>query len=388
MAQDASALLATMTKAASAATHSSTRFLRTVAAALALILLAGTVAGWWFYRRITERRWAREEAIPQIESLIEAHRPLAAFAVLRKAEKDLPGDPHLRQIAGAETELVSVTSDPSGADVSIQDYLGPKEPAFRLGSTPLKVRLPQGYFRWTVAKPGTGQIVVAPETKASMHFALTRSFAAPTGMVYASGGYWSSFNGFIGWMGPYTFPAYYMDRNEVTNREYQEFVDHGGYERPEYWPAQFQKDGETLSWRQAIQLFQDSTGRPGPATWAAGHYPQGKGNDPVSGVSWFEAAAYAKYAGKVLPVLGQWYQAADFDVSEYTVQVSNLRGRGPAPVGSFPDSGQYGTHDMAGNVREWIANSVDGDLRFILGGSALTQLPVHQPGGVLAFRPL
>jgi eukaryotic-like serine/threonine-protein kinase len=86
-------------------------------------------------------------------------------------------------------------------------------------------------------------------------------------------------------------------------------------------------------------------------------------------VSWFEAAAYAAWAGKALPVLGQWFQAADFDGAGYTVQLSNLTTGRLAAAGAYQGLGNYGTYDMAGNVREWIANPADGDLRFILGGS-------------------
>ena len=72
--------------------------LKMVSAALALVLIAGAVAGWWIYRRAADRRWAREDAIPQIQKLIEDRRPLEAFQVLDRAEKYLPGDPQLRQI--------------------------------------------------------------------------------------------------------------------------------------------------------------------------------------------------------------------------------------------------------------------------------------------------
>lgn len=89
----------------------------------------------------------------------------------------------------------------------------------------------------------------------------------------------------------------------------------------------------------------------------------------MAGVSWFEAKAYAAFAGKTLPVLGQWYQASDFDVTPYTVQLSNLTGPGVAQVGVNQGLGPYGTYDLAGNVREWVENSVGSDLRFILGGS-------------------
>jgi eukaryotic-like serine/threonine-protein kinase len=370
MAHDASALLAKLSGYVPAVEPTSTRLLKMITTALALVLIVGAAAGWWVYRRAADRRWAREDAIPQIEKLIEARRPLEAFEVLGRAEKYLPGDPRLQQIRKNNSESVSISSDPPSAEVTVQDYLTPNGPTLKLGTTPLRnLQIPKGYFRWTVSKPGVGTLVAAPGTSNTMNFSLNHARTAPPGMVYVDGGYWTDYASFIGWVGPYTFPPYYMDRFEVSNREYQDFVDHGGYEKSEYWPPVLQKNGEAMSWSEVTQLFHDSTGRPGPSTWAGGHYPEGKGNFPVSGVSWYEAAAYAAFAGKSLPVLGQWYQAANFDVAEYTVQMSNLTSGGLSPTGTGLGLGPYGTLDMAGNVREWVANPVDGDMRLILGGS-------------------
>ncbi len=370
MLHEAKSVLESVTRLPDGAEDRSTRWLRTIAVSLTFLLIAAIAAGWFLYRRMAERRWAREEAIPQIESLIEGRQAIPAWTLTQRAQRLVPDDQHLRQIAESNSQLVSITSDPPGATVAIQDYLSPKSEPLSLGTTPLQnIRIPRGYFRWTLQKPGSGTIVVAPETQSRMDFSLARQQQAPPGMVYAAGGPWASFNSFIGWMGPYTFPAYYMDRYEVTNRDYQKFVDSGGYQTRGYWPAVFQKDGRSLSWAQAMQLFRDATGRPGPSTWTAGHYPEGKADFPVSGVSWFEAQAYAQFAGKTLPVLGQWYEAADFDVTPYTVQLSNLRGDAPAAVGSWQGIGPFGTYDVAGNVREWIANAAEGGLHFILGGS-------------------
>lgn len=370
MARDASTLMAMLTAPVDLVARPAMRFWQIVTAGLVLLIVAAGAAGWWLYHRAAERRWAREDAGPQIESLLEARRPLVAFQVLQRAEKYLPDDARLRDLWNENTQPVSVTSDPAGAEVSIQDYVTPDGPVMKLGMTPLKdVRMPKGYFRWWVAKPGVAPMVVASDTSKSMEFDLGRAVKAPVGMVYVPGGYWTEYASFIGWIGPYSFPAYYVDEYELTNGEYQNFVDHGGYENPKYWPAAFEKDGRTLTWSQGMELFRDSTGRPGPSTWAGGHYPEGKADYPVAGVSWYEAAAYASFAGESLPVLGQWYQVADFDIAEYTAQLSNLSGRSAAAVGQYKGLGRYGTYDMAGNVREWIANPVDGGGRLILGGS-------------------
>ena len=119
---------------------------------------------------------------------------------------------------------------------------------------------------------------------------------------------WLDSLAFLGWVGPYSLPPFFIDRFEVTNRQYQVFVDNGGYTTRDYWKQRFVRDGHGLSWSQAMDLFRDATGRPGPSTWEGGHYPEGKADYPVSGVSWFEAAAYAEFVGKSLPVIAQGYK--------------------------------------------------------------------------------
>ncbi len=60
---------------------------------------------------------------------------------------------------------------------------------------------------------------------------------------------------FVGWLGPYKIPPYYVDRYEVTNRDYQKFVDSGGYEKQEYWKERFIGKGHDLSWNDAMLKF-------------------------------------------------------------------------------------------------------------------------------------
>src|ERR1700678_2963102 len=97
-------------------------------------------------------------------------------------------------------------------------------------------------------------------------------------------------------------------------------LDCGANEKQEYWPKQFLGDGRELTWQDTRAQLRDSTGRTGPSTWAGGHYPQGQRDYPVSGVSWYEAAAYATFAGKSLPTFVQWYVAAPPDVAGYNRQ--------------------------------------------------------------------
>jgi eukaryotic-like serine/threonine-protein kinase len=346
---------------------------RFLSVAVAVALLVSSTVGLWFYYRSSHKHWAREEAIPQAKRLLEHNEPLAAFLLLGKAAEYLPSDPQLKQIAEENSTVVSITSSPSGATIQIQDYLAPDSPWHSLGTTPLaNLRIPKGYFRWKVSKPDSGEITVAPPTETKMDFSLGASQKSPTGMVRADGG-GGWFLDFVGFYGSYKLPQFYVDRYEVTNREYQKFVDSGGYEKQEYWTKKFTQGGHELSWADAMVQLRDTTGRAGPSTWVAGHYPQGQADFPVAGVSWFEASAYAAFSGKSLPMLAQWLHADPPALAPTAVQASNITSNALAPVGKYQGLGPYGTYDMTGNVREWVTNAAGADLRFILGGSWKSQ---------------
>jgi dienelactone hydrolase len=167
--------------------------------------------------------------------------------------------------------------------------------------------------------------------------------------------------------------GFFIDRYEITNRQFKEFVDHGGYRNRDLWRHECIKNGKELSWEDAMSEFVDKTGRSGPSTWEAGDYPEGQDDYPVSGISWYEASAYAEYAGKSLPTGDHWDSGAGFyfDKMSYigskAVALSNFNGKGPEPVGKWPGLSLFGIYDMAGNVREWCSNRT-ADGRLICGG--------------------
>lgn len=162
--------------------------------------------------------------------------------------------------------------------------------------------------------------------------------------------------------------AFLLDKFEVSNRQFKEFVDRGGYSTTGHWKHPFVKGGKTLTWAEAMTEFRDSTGRPGPATWKNGTFPEEEADFPVSGVSWYEASAYAEFLGKRLPSIYHWSLAANPWQGEFIVPLSNFVGHGPARVGSYQGMSWCGAYDLAGNAKEWCSNEARPGTRYILGG--------------------
>lgn len=327
-----------------------------VAAVLAVALGA---LGWYLIRESRIRR-AREVALPEISRLLEARKLVAAIRLAQKTERDLPED-----IARLRASWIpaSVNSQPPGAEVSFREYLGADSDWQSLGRTPVgPVRLPFGYYRWKISKEGF-QTIESVAGNRFLTFRLDPPSAIPPGMVRVEGGEFQYRSA-----KPVQLSGYWLDRYEVTNKQFKEFVDRGGYQKKDYWKEPFVKEGRTLTWDEAMQELKDSTGRPGPSTWELGSYPEGRADYPVNGVNWYEAAAYAEFAGKSLPTIYHWYNAAGIGIFSDILKLSNFDGKGPERVGSRQGLTPSGAYDMAGNVKEWCWNAA-GDRRYILGGA-------------------
>jgi TolB-like protein/Tfp pilus assembly protein PilF/dienelactone hydrolase len=310
-------------------------------------------------------RWARETAPAEIERLQQSNDLIGAFLLARKALAVAPHDSRLKQTWTNLVARETIASDPSGASVEIRAYLGEGKRWTSLGTTPIEdAEFPFGQLRWRLTKAGYDPLEVARGV-GDLEFRLVPAGSAAPGMVLVPRGSFQleSTNEEV------QLPDYWLDRYEATNREYKAFVDAGGYVKREFWKEPFVKDGRALSWEQAMAEFRDTTGRPGPATWEFGTYPEGRGDFPVNGVSWYEAAAYAAFAGKQLPTVYHWYRAAGASgLFSDILAASNFSGKGPARVGSSGGLGPYGTYDMAGNVKEWCRNLATNGRRYLLGG--------------------
>lgn len=271
----------------------------------------------------------------------------------------------LQKVKAQTFSPASIRTTPSGADVYFRDYSDVHGTWEYLGKTPLEnIRIPFGNYTLKFSKDGYEPVEATSEYN-TVEVVLDPVGSLPPGMVHVPAGTVD-----LAGNPSVKLDDFLIDKYEVTNRDFKKFVDAGGYRDSKYWKFPFLNDGRTLSFEQAMQLFRDKTDRRAPSTWELGSYPSGQDDYPVSGVSWYEAAAYAESVAKSLPTVYHWYRAASMGRYSDILQLSNFSGKGPAPVGSYAGLGPYGTYDMAGNVKEWCFNEAGGRRRYILGGAS------------------
>ena len=164
---------------------------------------------------------------------------------------------------------------------------------------------------------------------------------------------------------------FYMDKYEVSNKDYKEFVDANGYYREEFWPVDLMHEGKKISFNEVKTSFVDKANFPSPKDWYQGTYENGKDLYPVSGISWYEASAYAKFRNMSLPSVAEWFYAFDRNRPERALKNANINSYNYTKSRIESDSeNNNGIFDMAGNVREWVSNNIkDENSRGILGGS-------------------
>jgi serine/threonine protein kinase/dienelactone hydrolase len=341
-----------------------------IATVAVTILAVGFAIAAVKYWRTSRLEWAKGEALPLIVELVRAGEIASAFPLAQKAQKVIPNDPTLVNLWPRISKAYSIDTTPAGAQVFYREYEAVDKPWQYLGQSPLKdITLANVIYRWKFEKQGFNTHECVIDRSLSVRLCpsdLGREMVWIEGWQVELPG--DSYNQST----TVEVPAFWMDKYEVTNEQFQTFVNAGGYTNADYWEGlDFIKDGRQLSWQEAMGQFRDQTGQPGPFTWEDGTYPQGQERYPVSGVSWFEAMAYAKFSGKSLPTLYHWRHAACLEESSLIVHHSNFAVGGTAVVGSYPGMGHTGLFDMAGNVKEWCFNATDdsSSQRYILGGS-------------------
>ncbi|TFV54665.1 ergothioneine biosynthesis protein EgtB [Mycobacterium sp. PS03-16] len=202
-------------------------------------------------------------------------------------------------------------------------------------------------------------------------------------------------------------PAFRIGRVPVTNAEWRRFVDDGGYRIPRWWSDR--------GW-----AHREQAGLTAPQFWNEdgtrirfGHVEDLPADEPVQHVTYFEAEAYAAWAGARLPTEIEWEKACAWDPAAGArrrypwgsappgPRLANLGGDAlrPAPVGAYPDGASaYGAEQMLGDVWEWTTSALrpwpgftpmlyeqytepffDGDYRVLRGGSWAVAAGILRP---------
>ena len=347
-----------------------------VAAVIAAICMVGLVAT-WLSRRQAQNHWAREEFLPKIEQLIEGGwvNYLEAYKIATEARKYIPRDAKLTEALSKVTVNISIKTNPPDAKVYMREYNAPESEWEFLDVSPIEnIRLPVGFFRWRIEKEGYETVFASvPTFEIDLK---VRKYLIPNDIIRELDKEGTIPSGMLRVQEQGEIDDFLVDKYEVTNKQFKEFVDNGGYEKREYWKHKFIKDGREMDWEDAVKEFVDVVGKPGPALWHNGCIPEGQENHPVSGISWYEATAYADFLGKSLPTVEHWNVARSgmssgllwMGFNTLLAPMSNFGSEGPAPVGSYSGITAYGAYDMAGNVREWCWNETPQG-RAIRGGA-------------------
>jgi formylglycine-generating enzyme required for sulfatase activity len=154
--------------------------------------------------------------------------------------------------------------------------------------------------------------------------------------------------------------AFYIDKYEVTNAQYNKFWLADGGDSSSHRPINYRTSYYMVEWPDIVKT---------------------KPDNPVVGITWFDAEAYAKWAGKHLPTEAEWEKAArgtdariwpwgnefNLNIDGVTVHANTWDGRDgydnrPSPVTKYPTGvSSFGVYGMAGNVWEWCADWFDTD---------------------------
>jgi serine/threonine protein kinase len=352
---------------------------------LAALLALGGFATRAYLRHHNEA-WAAD-SVARLSRLAQEGKYPEAYELARRVQPVRPNDADLARILPLVSDDLSVSTDPPGATVWLQRAETPTEPPQTLaGKTPLNhASIPRGDYvlrlelagrepfeRTISSGPARTEFAGGLSTAIQVDVRLRETGTIPPRMVAVPGGRYR----LVGWGQPTASEVhlddFFLDRFEVSHREYREFVVAGGYRNRDLWRHPFVRKGRTLSWEEAMRLLVDRTGLPGPRDWSGGSPPPGLEGHPVTGVTWYEAAAYAAFRGKALPTVYQWEKAARDGIFVYGGEQVMPWGIGHGPTRLWPADFEgdgtvavdhfefgmspYGAYNMAGNVSEWIAN--------------------------------
>ena len=225
---------------------------------LMVILLA---AGYFLITPYYNKQNARNKLIPAIQKMVDENfrAPTKAFDMALEAEKYIPNDSALLKLWPLISTTASIVTVPSGAEIFWKDYETPEAAWRSAGISPLKdARFPRGYLRFEIRKKGYQTIEYAgpsgllklseeidtlkldPVDQLPENMIRIRQKIAPMNIV----GLEQEGGKIVG--------EFLIDRYEVSNKNFKEFIDANGYENSSFWQYPFYHNGEEISPAEAI----------------------------------------------------------------------------------------------------------------------------------------
>ena len=280
-----------------------------------------------------------------------------AYDVLRDARDRIPYDQRNPAQDGRDLEY---TLEASLRNTTADEPVSIEQVTFKVEDRTIKLTLNKGDGTYRLRGAGkagvyggtSGDLFVSVNPKPSLAETIIGDDGAEMVLIPAGefrmGGADDEVRGNEQPVHPVYVDAFYMDKYLVTNAQYKVFVD-ANPQRKDLIPETYQS-GFYLS------------------NWKGGSYPDGKGNHPVTGVSWDAAMAYARWAGKRLPTEAEWEKSArggfvgmkypwgntvDENLANYDENVGDT-----TPVDRYMPN-RYGLYDMSGNVDEWCFDAYD-----------------------------
>ena len=331
----------------------------------------------YFFRKINTNQNLVNEIIPELIEVFDSGEISKSFIMSRDLLKKYPNNEIIKNYYSKSSRYVKLKTDKKGIDVSVM-YPGDSTYNY-IGKTPIDSFVVPNNYQYHYLKFNYGNAEFIEKSRNN------HNYRFPENTIEIPRGH----KPFLGitlrrmWLQGLDFEninikAFSISENEVSNKDFQEFVDAGGYENRIYWDFPFQVGNKTYDFNSSIKMFTDRYGRPGPSNWAYGQFPQGLDNHPVTGVSWFEARAYAKFLNLSLPNVYQWLLASGNpenlgNVNQYVTRNSNYNSTQLREVSN--KLGSYnGLNNIGGNIKEWTLNpNGDNQEKFSIMGGAFNE---------------
>jgi len=313
----------------------------------------------YFFKKINTNQNLVNEIIPELIEVFDSGEISKSFIMSRDLLKRYPNNEIIKNYYSKSSRYVKLKTNKKGIDVSVM-YPGDSTYNY-IGKTPIDSFVVPNNYQYHYLKFNYGNAEFIEKSRNN------HNYRFPENTIEIPSGH----KPFLGitlrrmWLQGLDFEninikAFSIAENEVSNKDFQEFVDAGGYENRIYWDFPFQVGNKTYDFNSSIKMFTDRYGRPGPSNWAYGQFPTGLDNYPVTGISWFEARAFAKYSNLSLPNVYQWLLASGNpenlgNVNQYVTRNSNYNSTQLREVSN--KLGSYnGLNNIGGNIKEWTLN--------------------------------